>query len=70
MVNNGGMCFGKLMNIFFPCFYENSDILNSIPCYLKYDLIFLCVLLGIIVLSVFGILLLLIIQKRRKQAAR
>lgn len=40
IVNYDAFFFGKIINNYFPC-VQNTEIVNSMPCYGKYDILIL-----------------------------
>lgn len=40
MIELNDMFFGKIINNYFPC-VQSTEIVNSLPCYAKYDMLIL-----------------------------
>lgn len=40
MIEQKDMFFGKIINNYFPC-VQSTEIVNSLPCYAKYDILIL-----------------------------
>lgn len=58
--------FGNFVNIFFPCSYSPSpNIVESAPCSLKYDILFACLLAGVIIFSFLYIIVVSILQFKK-----
>jgi hypothetical protein len=63
LTNTDGIYFGSLINRIHPCV---QDPLNSAPCYIGYDVIFM-IALGIIALVTFLLILSEVFKQLRKR---